>query len=292
MFAAYVIVSLVWGSTYLAIRIGVQHVPPALFGGLRFVTAGALLLAAALALGRPLPRRPADWWTSAIVGVLLLTVGNGGVIWAEQFVESGTAAVLVVTGALWMAVFDAVIPGSEARPTWQQFAALLAGFAGTVLLVRGNTAALGSSGWVGPVVLVGASAAWSLGSVYSKRHPVEAGPYMYAALQMLFGGAALAVVGLLRGEAAALRFTAPGVGAILYLIVFGSLVGYTSFVYLLRHATAAFVGTHNYTNTIVAVLLGWIILGEHVTARMLLAAAVVLGSIVWVRRAGRSAVAS
>lgn len=286
MLVAYVIVSVVWGSTYLAIRIGVHHLPPALFGGLRFLAAGAILLGAALLLGQRLPRRPRDWATGAVVGIMLLTLGNGGVIWAEQFVESGTAAVLVVVGALWMAVFDAVIPGSEARPTWQQFAALLVGFLGVVVLVGGNPVAIGGSGWLGPAALVSASACWALGSIVSKRRPVEASPYVYAALQMLFGGGALTVVGLAAGEAARFTLSPQGLGAIVYLIVFGSLVGYTSFVYLLRHAPPAFVGTHNYTNTVVAVLLGWLILDEHLTAWTFVAMAVVLGSIVWVRRAG------
>lgn len=283
---AYLIISIVWGSTYLAIRIGVAHVPPALFGGIRFLTAGLVLLGLARALGASWPRRRADWRTAAVVGVLLLSVGNGIVIWAEQYVESGTAAILVVTGALWMAVFDAVIPGSEARPTWRQFSALLTGFGGTALLVQGGGPAFGTSGLTPALALVGAAASWALGSIYSKRHPVESGPYVHAALQMCFGGAVLAVVGVARGETEALVFTVPGFGAIAYLIVFGSIVAYTSYVYLLRHAQPAFVGTHVYANTVVAVLLGWALLGEHVTGRTFGAMAVILGSIVWVRAAG------
>ena len=112
---AYVAVCLVWGSTYLAIRVGVRHLPPALFGGFRLLTAGTVLLTLALLFGRPLPRRVRDWSTAGVVGVMLLGVGNGLVIWAEQFMESGVTAILIVTGALWMALFDAVIPGSEAR---------------------------------------------------------------------------------------------------------------------------------------------------------------------------------
>lgn len=293
--AAYLTVSLVWGSTYLAIRVGVQHLPPALFGGMRFLTAGLLLLAATLALGRALPRRRRDWVTSAVVGIALLTVGNGVLMWAEQYVESGTAAVLVVTGALWMALFDAVIPGSEAQPTWRQFVALLVGLGGTVVLVTGGGASLGAAGWRGPVALLGASLVWAVGSIYSKRQVVEIGPDVNAALQMLFGGGTLALIAAATGEFGEFRFSVPGFAAILYLIVFGSLIGYTSFVYLLKHAPPAFVGTHNYSNTVVAVLLGWLILDEHVTLRMVLAMGLVLGSIVWVRwetgRMGRYGVA-
>ncbi len=282
--AAYLTVSLVWGSTYLAIRIGVQHVPPALFGGIRFLIAGSVLLLLALPLGGRLPRRPRDWLTAAIVGCMLLTVGNGLVVWAEQSVESGLTAILIVTGALWMALFDAVIPGSEARPTRRQWAGLLVGFAGTVLLVSGHLENLGSAGLLGPIGLVIASASWALGSIVSKRRPVETGPYVNAALQMLFGGGGLATVGLVLGEAERLALSVAGAGAIAYLIVFGSLVAYTSYVYLLRHAAPAFIGTHVYVNTVVAVILGWLILSELVTWRTFLAMVVVLGAVVWVRR--------
>lgn len=282
--AAYVIVSLVWGSTYLAIRIGVGHLPPALFGGIRFTIAGLVLLGIALALGRRLPRRGRDWVTAALVGTLLLSVGNGLVIWAEQFVESGTAAILVVTGALWMGVFDAVIPGSESRPTRHQFVALLVGFAGAALLV-GDLGGLTNANIVPVVALLVASSSWALGSVYSKRHPVETGPYVHAALQMTAGGTVLIGVGLVGGEVGDLEWTAAGVGAIAYLIVFGSIVAYTSYVYLLRHAQPAFVGTHGYVNTVVAVLLGWWILDEHVTLMTFLSMGIIVGAVIWVRQA-------
>ncbi|MDH3291809.1 MAG: EamA family transporter [Gemmatimonadota bacterium] len=282
--AAYVTISLIWGSTYLAIRIGVQHLPPALFGGIRFVVAGAILLAIARLLRRRLPTRARDWRTAAVVGILLLAIGNGLVIWAEQTVESGFAAILIVTGALWMALFDAVIPGSDTRPTAKQVTGLLAGFGGTVLLVGDSLGTLGVAALWGAVALVVASASWALGSIYSKRHPVDTPPYVHAALQMLAGGTVLALIGLLRGEAASLTLSAAGVGAVLYLIVFGSIVAFTSYVYLLRHASPTFVGTSVYVNTVVAVLLGWVVLDEHVSLRTFGAMAIILGSVVWVRR--------
>jgi drug/metabolite transporter (DMT)-like permease len=287
---AYAAVSLVWGSTYLAIRIGVQHLPPALFGAIRFLTAGSVLLLLAWALGRRLPTQRRDWVTAAVVGVMLLGIGNGTVIWAEQYIESSMAAIIIVTGALQMAVFDALIPGSEARPSWRQWVALVIGLLGAVYLVGGNPAALGSLGWWGPLAVLGGSLSWTLGSIISKRRPTQTSPYVFSALQMLFGGGALAIVGLAAGEAGRLTFSPEGLGAVLYLIVFGSLVAYTSYVYLLRHAAPAFVGTHVYVNTVVAVVLGWVILGEHVTWKTLVATAVILGSVVWVRRESRRAV--
>jgi drug/metabolite transporter (DMT)-like permease len=282
--AAYLVVCVVWGSTYLAIRIGVQHLPPALFAGVRFLTAGGLLLAVAMLLKARLPARARDWKTAAVVGILLLGIGNGLVVWAEVYVESGLVAILIVTGALWMAGFDALIPGSDAKPTWRQFLGLLVGFGGVLLLVGGNLEGLGESGMLGSAAVIVASASWALGSIYSKRRPVETGPYVHAALQMLFGGAALTLVGLIRGEVATVTLSRAGLGAIAYLIVFGSIVAYTSYVYLLRHAAPAFIGTHVYVNTVVAVLLGWVILGEHVTAWTFASMAVILGSVVWVRR--------
>lgn len=281
---AYLTVCVVWGSTYLAIRIGVRHLPPALFGGIRFVVAGAILLGIALALGRRLPRRWDDWITSAVVGLLLLTVANGLVIWAERFVESGTAAIFIVTVALWMAVFDAIIPGSPARPTWRQFAALLVGFAGTLLLVGDDLETLRRADWRGPLALILAAASWGLGSVYAQRREIETGPYVNAALQMLFGGTALLAIAAATKETSAAYFSTPGVLAVAYLIVFGSIIGYTSFVYLLRHASPTVAGTYAYVNPVVAVLLGWAILDEQVTLRTIAAMAVVLGSVIWVQR--------
>jgi drug/metabolite transporter (DMT)-like permease len=286
--AAYLVLCVVWGSTYLAIRVGVRGCPPALFAGVRFLIAGSLLVLAALILGLGLPRRAADWRTNGIVGVLLLLCGNGLVVWAEQFTPSGVAAIFVVTVALWMALFDAVLPGSRARPTLTQAGGLLLGFLGTLLLVGAEAGTLGQADWRGPIGLTVASMSWACGSVYSSRHPTRGNPYGSAALQMLAGGLALTLVGTLRGEWAGLRITAETAGALAYLVVFGSLVGYSSYVYVLRHLPPAIVGTHTYVNTVVAVLLGWLILDEPITRRTVVAMGVVLASVVWVRRAGRA----
>lgn len=287
MLAAYLVLCIVWGSTYLAIRIGVAEFPPALFAGIRFLIAGGLLLAFATLLGRRLPARRRDWITNGVVGVLLLFCGNGLVVWAEQFTPSGVAAIIVVTVTLWLALFDAVIPGSAARPTWRQVAGLLAGFGGTLLLVETDLSALRATDWRGPAALTAAAAAWAAGSVYSSRRPSDASPEINSALQMLAGGLALALVGLLLGEAARVHLSPRSLGALAYLIVFGSLVGYSSYVYVLRHMAPTVVGTYSYVNTVVAVLLGWAILREPITGRTLGAMAIVLGSVAWVRHAAR-----
>ena len=240
---AYLVVCVVWGSTYLAIRVGVGVLPPFLFAGLRFLTAGVLLLAIVLALGDRLPRRLVDWRTQAIVGVLLLTGGNAFVVWAEQYTPSGIASIFVVTVALWMAFFDAVIPGGSGDLDWRVVAGLAIGFLGTALLVGASPAEILRADLRGPIALTAASASWSLGSVYGKRHKTETSPYVGAALQMIAGGGAVIVLGSVLGEWPRWHLSARGAGAIAYLVVFGSILGYSAYTYALRHTSPTIVGT-------------------------------------------------
>ncbi len=297
---AYLIVCVFWGSTYLAIRIGVGVLPPFLFAGLRFLVAGVLLAGVALAFGDHLPRRPADWGTLAIVGVLLLGGGNAFVVWAEQYTASGVASLFVVTVALWMAFFDAVIPGGTGELNWRVVLGLVTGFVGTALLIGASPRELLHADLRGPVALTCASASWSLGSVYAKRHPTESSPYIGAAVQMIVGGAVVALAGSLLGEWRAWHLSARGAAAIAYLVVFGSILGYSAYVYALRHASPTVVGTYAYVNPVIAVFLGWLLLHEPITARTLVATSLILGAVVWiqfsarlvVRRTGGQAVAA
>src|SRR6266498_1991657 len=280
---AYLVVCVFWGSTYLAIKIGVGELPPFLFAGLRFLCAGAILLAAALALGDRLPRRLTDWRTQAVVGVLLLTGGNAFVVWAEQYTASGVASIFVVTVALWMAFFDAVIPGGSGDLNWRVATGLVIGFLGTTLLVGASPREILHADLRGPIALTAASASWSLGSVYGKRHKTETSPYVGAALQMLAGGVAVALLGSALGEWSRWHLTARGAGAIAYLVVFGSILGYSAYTYALRHASPTIVGTYAYVNPVIAVLLGWLILGEPVTARTFLAMALIVAAVLWIQ---------
>jgi len=277
--AAFVVLCIVWGSTYLAIRIGVAELPPALFAGVRFLIAGGILLGAARLLGRRLPTRRRDWTTNLVVGFLLLFCGNGLVVWAEQFTPSGVAAIFVVTVTLWLALFDAVIPGSVSRPTWRQVTGLLVGFGGTLLLVD-EPGALRDADWRGPLALTVASAAWALGSVYSARRPTESGPEVNSALQMLTGGVVLTLVGSSLGEWHAVHLSARGLGALAYLVVFGTLVAFSAYIWLLGVSTPARVGTYAYVNPVVALVLGWAMAGEPLTFRSMVAAAIIVGSVV------------
>ncbi len=284
---AYLIVCVFWGSTYLAIRIGVGVLPPFLFAGLRFLVAGVLLAGVALAFGDHLPRRPADWGTLAIVGVLLLGGGNAFVVWAEQYTASGVASLFVVTVALWMAFFDAVIPGSTGELNWRVMLGLVTGFVGTALLIGASPRELLHADLRGPVALTCASASWSLGSVYAKRHPTESSPYIGAAVQMIVGGAVVALAGSLLGEWRVWHLSARGAAAIAYLVVFGSIVGYSAYVYALHHASPTVVGTYAYVNPVIAVFLGWLLLHEPITARTLVATSLILGAVVWIQFSAR-----
>lgn len=280
---AYLLVCVFWGSTYLAIRIGVGVFPPFLFAGVRFFIAGVLLLTGALAFGDSLPATLRDWVVLAIVGIFLLAGGNAMVVWAEQYTPSGVASIFVVTVALWMAFFDAVVPGGPGRVSLRVIAGLLLGFLGTILLVGANPAAILSADLRGPLALTGASASWAFGSVYYKRQHPAASPYVAASVQMLAGGAVVTALGLALGEGPRVHFSTTGVEALAYLVVFGSLVGYSAYAYALKHAPATIVGTYSYVNPVIAVLLGWLLLGEAVTPRTFVAMALILGAVVWIQ---------
>ncbi|HEX9704376.1 MAG TPA: EamA family transporter [Gemmatimonadales bacterium] len=284
---AYLLVCIVWGSTYLAIRIGVGELPPFLFAGVRFLIAGVILLVVSRALGYALPSNAAEWRTQAAVGIMLLAGGNAFVVWAEQFVTSGAASIFVVTVALWMAFFDALIPGGQSELSWRVVVGLLLGFLGTALLVGASPAELLRTDLRGPLALTGASASWALGSVYYKRRPSETSPYVASSVQMLAGGTLVTLVGLLLGEGPAWHFSTAGTGALLYLVVFGSIVGYSAYAYALRHAPATIVGTYAYVNPVVAVILGWLILDEPVSARTFVAMGLILGAVVWIQLAAK-----
>ncbi len=280
---AYLLVCVFWGSTYLAIRVGVGELPPFLFAGLRFLTAGVILFGGALAFGDRAPRRAVDWRTLAIVGLFLLAGGNAFVVWAEQYTPSGVASIFVVTVALWMAFFDAIIPGGSGDLNWRVVTGLVLGFLGSTLLIGASPREILHADLRGPIALTSASAFWSLGSVYAKRHPTETSPYMGAAVQMIAGGIAVTLFGTLLGEWRAWHLSPRGAGAIAYLVVFGSIVGYSAYAYALRHASATAVGTYAYVNPVIAVLLGGLLLKEPIGARTVVAMGLILGAVVWIQ---------
>ena len=279
--AAFAALYVLWGSTYLAIRFAIETLPPFWMAAARFLTAGTILYAVMRWRGTPVPK-PAHWRSAFVVGLLLLLGGNGGVVWAEQRVPSGIAALLVATVPLWMVLLDGAGRGWR-LPHPQLLLGIGVGLAGVALLVGpGQTAGGGGVDTTGALVLLVASLSWTAGSLYSRKAELPPSPFLGSAMQMLGGGAGLVVAGLLAGEASRLDLAAASgrsLAALLFLVVFGSLVGFTAYIWLLRVTTPALVSTYAYVNPVVAVLLGWAFAGEPVTARTLLAAAVIVGAV-------------
>jgi len=284
MAIAFAAVYFLWGSTFLAIRYAVASIPPFLMAGTRHLVAGAVLYPVARLRSGERPSRR-NWLAAGLMGALLLLIGNGGVSWAEQSVPSGVTALLVASVSLWIVVIEWLGPGG-ARPTWRVAAGLVLGFVGVAFLV--GPWKVGGSGRVDPVgaaVLGLASLSWATGSVYSRRLQLPKAPLLGTAMQCLAGGALLIAAGLLTGQGARLHWnqvSPRSVLALSYLVVFGSLLGFSAYTWLLAHAAPTRIATYAYVNPVVAMFLGWAIAGERLTARTLVAAAVIVAAVVLV----------
>ena len=288
--AAFAVIYLVWGSTYLAILFAIDTLPPFLMAGTRFLVAGGTIYAFARLFGGAAAPTRAEWRSTAIVGVLLVTFGNGLVTWAELRVASGVAALIVGVEPCVMVLLDWLRPNGT-RPGMRVVAGLALGLVGLFALI-GPDALLGGgrSDVVGVAVLLLASLSWGAGSIYSRHAPLPRSPVLATGMQMLAGSAALAVLALLHGETAQLGSTHPSLLSIaswLYLIVFGSIVAFTAYAWLLRVSTPALVSTYAYVNPVVAVLLGFALAGEPLTPRMIVAAAVIVSGVVLITLAPR-----
>jgi drug/metabolite transporter (DMT)-like permease len=268
-------VCLIWGTTYLAIRVTLETMPPMLMGGVRWIAGGSLLLGGLVAAGERLPTR-ADLRVVLLLGFLLLVLGNGGVVIAEQWVPSGLTAVIIAMSPFWMVGVESLLPHSE-RLTPIRVGGLLIGFTGIVLLVWPELRGGGGSHFVSGVLwLQLACVGWAIGSAYSRRHRPTAGTLMMAAAEMIAGGAMMLAIGTVRHEWAALGFSVRSTAALVYLTTVGAVGGFGSYVYALRHLPVSFVSLYSYINPIIAVVLGVIVLGEPLTLRMVGAAALVL----------------
>jgi drug/metabolite transporter (DMT)-like permease len=285
LIAAFAAIYLVWGSTYLAIRIAVETLPPFLMAASRFAVSGAILYAF-LWLTKRIRPTPKQWRDNTIVGGFLMLGGNGLVSWAAQYVPSGITTLIISAGPLAVVLLDWGIHAADttkqrgSRPTLPIWAGLALGFVGLGLLV-GPDLASGTSGlnFLSVGALLAATWLWSIGSLYGRYVKEPAEPFTAAAIQMVTGAAWLAAAGLLAGEPSqidAAVFTVRSVSAWAYLTLVGSLVGFTAFVWLMKHSTPARVYTYTYVNPIVAVFLGWLILDETVNSRIFIAAAVII----------------
>ena len=275
---AFVALYLFWGATYLGIRVAVETIPPFVMASARYFLAGGLLLGA-LRLRGPLPRlTAANWWSSAVISFFLLLGGNGLVVWAEQRVPSGLAALLVSTSPLWMILFDWLLRHA-APPRPRQLVGLGLGLAGTLALQWPGGLGHAEIALVPALALLGASVSWSFGSIWGKDARVPDSPLVATALQMLTGGVWLLLASLATGQLFHVHpsaISARSLVAFAYLVGLGSLGGFTAFVYVMKHASAARGSTYAYVNPVIAVGLGWAVAGERGSPRMLGAAAVIL----------------
>jgi drug/metabolite transporter (DMT)-like permease len=289
---AFAAVYVIWGSTYLGIRFAIQTLPPFLMAATRFLIAGSILFIFAISNGTPIRQSFANWRRALIIGGLLLLCGNGGVTWAEKYVPSGFAALLIASEPLWIVAF--IWGLSHRRPNAKVLLGILIGLAGVGLLVSDGLGRGAGSGakmsLIGGGVVLLSSLAWAGGSVYSNRNPIDAPTSMASAMQMLAGGGLLLLLALVTGDVKRLNLENASwisIGAFAYLTLFGSLVVFTAYSWLLNNVTPARVATYAYVNPVVAVLLGWSIAGEPLTSKMILAAAIIVGSVVLITTYGR-----
>ena len=281
---ALVALYIVWGSTYLAIRFAVETIPPFLHSGLRFLISGLILVLWRHVAGDQMPTR-IQWRSLAIIGTLLLLGGNALVGFAEQRIASGVAALIIGTVPLWLVLIEALRPGGV-KPTWMALVGLIIGFGGIYLLI-GPTELTG--GWqfdpLGTITLIFASFFWSLGSIYSRSAELPESALMMTGGEMVTGSVPIFLVSIVMGEWQS--FTIAQVStqswlALLYLITFGSMIGFVAYIWLLQNAPISLVSTYAYVNPLVAVLLGAWLASEPLTPRILAAAGIIIGSVVFI----------
>jgi drug/metabolite transporter (DMT)-like permease len=284
---AFALVYLFWGSTYLAIDIAVMHIPPALACALRFFIAGPLMLAYCGLSGRRVQTHGRDLLKHAIVGILLLTGGNVTLAWAEQYVPTGLAALIVAVIPIWMLVVDSWVLRGD-RVSTRGLAGTGLGVAGVAVLVWPEFKAggpLGHMPLLAALSLLGSSLSWSIGSVLSKRWEQGNDPFVAAGWQITAAASANLLIALALGEQRRVVWTAHGIEAILYLVVFGSWVGYTAYIYLLKHAPTSKVSTYAYVNPVIAVFLGWLVLNESVNRFIVAGTVIIVAAVVLVTSA-------
>jgi drug/metabolite transporter (DMT)-like permease len=283
---ALLTVYVVWGSTYLGIAVMIETMPPLLAAGARFVSAGLIVLGVLVAHARLLRgatlERPtaAHWQTAAIAGTLLLLGGNGFVVLSELFIPSGVAAVVVGTTPIWLAAFDAAV--TRRRPSALVVAGLVAGLAGVAVLLA-PVEGIGELSLIGIGLALCAEVAWAIGSLYARYRPLPRSAFLGTGMEMLLGGIALLIAGALLGEVGRTdlaSFSTRSVVAFAYLVVFGSIIAFTAYTWLLANVPVSTVATHAYVNPVVAVALGVLLNAEPITPRTIIATALIIGAIV------------
>ena len=282
---ALIALYIVWGSTYLGIKVAIETIPPFFHAGIRFLISGLILVIWQRNAGQSMPTRK-QWISVGIIGTLLLLGGNGLVAWAEQFIPSGIAALIIATVPMFLVIGEAIRPNGV-KPTWQGIVGLLIGFVGIFILVgpselSGSTTKLNT---FGVIALLSACLFWATGSMFSKSADLPKSTLMSTGTQMLMGSVSLFIVSVLSGELRGWDISAVSSRSLiglLYLIFVGSLIGFVSYGWLLQNAPISLVSTYAYVNPIVAVLLGLWILDEPMEPRIWLATGIIIGSVIFI----------
>lgn len=283
-YAAFATICVVWGTTYLAIRIAVETIPPLMLTSTRFLVAGLIMLGLTRLRGERIPTDRRTLANLALIGFLMVGIGNLAVVWAEQWVPSGMAALLVATAPFWMVLIEMFRTGGE-RIDWRTAGGMLIGFVGVGLLVTpgGAGRAFDVHFILGALAIQLGSIGWQLGSVRGKYYLKDVSFLPSVSLQMLFGGAVVFVIGLALGEGSRIRLTPRTLGAWAYLTIFGSIVAYSAYVYALNHLRTTKMSLYAYVNPVVAVVLGWLVLREELTWLSVVAMVVILGGVALVQ---------
>lgn len=282
-YLAWIAVCIIWGTTYLAIRIGVEDIPPMLFAGLRWIIAGSIFIFILKASGKSLPKKE-NLKHIAVMGIAMLGFGNGLVVVGEQWISSGLAALLITTVPFWIVGMESVLPTGP-KLNFQIVFGLLVGLIGVTLIFGSDWDDIFKIEYLlGVLSIFGAVVAWSFGSVYSKYKKIGVHPLMSASVQMLFAGTLQIILGFILGEQNSISYTEEGLLSLAYLIVVGSIFGYGSYIYAIEHLPLSLVSTYAYVNPIIAVFLGWFVLNEKLDLLIVIGAVVIIVGVVLVKQ--------
>jgi drug/metabolite transporter (DMT)-like permease len=281
-YLAWIAICIIWGTTYLFIRVGVETIPPMLFAGFRWIIAGTILITILRLTGKQFPKK-GDLIHIAIIGIALLGFGNGLVVVGEQWIESGLAALLIATTPFWMVGTESFLPAGP-KLNWMVITGLIVGSLGVGLIFGGNLKYIFETKYlVGVLCILGAEIAWSSGSVYSKYKKINVHPLMSASVQMLIAGTLQVILGAVLGEFTGLHFAQSGLISLAYLVVIGSIFGYGSYIYAIDHLPLSLVSTYAYVNPIIALFLGWIFLDEQINIFIIAASVVIIAGVILVK---------